>query len=111
MINSDQEEAIAAQLVLNHGAAVTKLNGKDYFRHEGTSSKFIYGKNKPFFNSQPIMFHRSEENNSLLSVSDGSRLVQPESNTRLVNLNWLLESILQAKFLNLDKYPVHANQS
>ena len=45
VINSDQEEAIAAQLVLNHGAAVTKLNGKDYFRHEGTSSKFIYGMN------------------------------------------------------------------
>ena len=46
VINSDQEEAIAAQLVLNHGAAVTKLNGKDYFRHEGTSSKFIYGKSQ-----------------------------------------------------------------
>ena len=87
-IQSPQEEAVAAQLVLNNGASVTKLNGKDYFRHEGQNSEFIYGKTfwKYYF-KPPILNH--------FLVSDGSTLIQPEKNTTLVNLNWLLESVLQ----------------
>ena len=88
---------MAAQLVLNNGASVTKLNGKDYFRHEGESSTFIYGKLK-IQNNQVLIKTKI--------VSDGSTLIQPEKNTRLANLNWLTESVLQAKFLSLDKYPV-----
>jgi hypothetical protein len=72
---------VAAQLALQQGAIITQLNGKDYFRIEKKTSKFIY-------------------------LSDGQDLREPEEGTLVCNLDWLLDSVIQNKYLKTGDYPV-----
>ena len=37
-------------------------------------------------------------------VSDGAQLRKPEPRTVLCNLDWLLDSVIQNKYLNPEKY-------
>merc|ERR1712025_1446099 len=79
---SEQQKSVAAQLVLQQGAVITQLNGKDYFRIEQTTHKFIY-------------------------LSDGQDLREPEEGTTMCNMDWLLDSIIQNRNLRTQDYPVN----
>jgi len=85
-ITSQKELQLCAKLALTHGAAVTELNAKDFYRTEAKHNhkRFLY-------------------------VSDGAgKPVIPESGSELVNLDWLLESILQSKYCKIIDFPIFA---
>ena len=48
-VQNEQQKSVAAQLVLQQGAIITQLNGKDYFRIEKKTSKFIYCKTLKYY--------------------------------------------------------------
>ena len=98
-MTSQIEFLLCARLAVTHGAALTELNAKDFYRTEVKHNfkRFLYGTFSKT-GSDPFLF-------SIL-VSDGGKPVIPESGSELVNLDWLLESILQSKYCKTQDFPI-----
>lgn len=107
-ITSQKELQLCAKLALTHGAAVTELNAKDFYRTEAKHNhkRFLYG---TFLKPEMPLVTGSDPFLISILVSDGAgKPVIPESGSELVNLDWLLESILQSKYCKIIDFPIFA---